>query len=88
MVFRAVEKDQLPMYRTPWVPRKGELLNFPAMYRRLVGRLIYFTITRPDLAYAVGVFSQFMHSPRIPHLEAEKRILRYLNLKLSPRKGI
>lgn len=65
---------------------QGELLNDPGMYRRFVGRLIYFTITRPDLAYAVGLLSQFMHSPPIPHLEAVQRILRYL--KLSPGKGI
>lgn len=63
---------------------QGELLKYPGMYRRLVGRLIYLTITRPDLAYAVGVLSQFMHSPRIPHLEAVHRILRYL--KSSPGK--
>lgn len=41
---------------------------------------------QPALAYAVGVLSQFMYSIRIPHLEAEKRILRYL--KSSPGKGI
>lgn len=65
---------------------QGEFLNDPGMYRRLVGRLIYLTITRPDLAYAVGVFSQFMHSPPIPNLEAVHRILRYL--KSSPGEGI
>ena len=56
------------------------------MYRKLVGRFIYLTITKPDLAYAVGVLSQFMHSPLISHLEAVHRIQRYL--KSSPGKGI
>ena len=32
-------------------------------YQRLVGRLIYLPHTRPDIAYAVSVVSQFMHSP-------------------------
>jgi hypothetical protein len=48
------------------------------MYRRIVGSLIYMTITRPDLSYAVGVVSQFMQTPRKPHLDAVRRILRYI----------
>lgn len=55
-------------------------------YQRLVGRLIYLSHTRPDLAYAVGVVSQFMHSPRESHMEAVYRILRYL--KSAPGRGI
>ncbi|XP_059664264.1 uncharacterized mitochondrial protein AtMg00810-like [Cornus florida] len=35
-------------------------------------------MTRLDIAYAVSVESQFMHSPRTPHLDAAIRILRYL----------
>jgi hypothetical protein len=55
-------------------------------YQRLVGRLIYLAHTRPDVSYAVGVVSQFMHDPRTPHLDAVYRILRYL--KSAPGKGI
>ena len=56
----------------------GDLLEDPAMYRQMVGSLIYMTITRPDLSYAVGLVSQFMQSPRKPHLDAVRRILRYV----------
>jgi hypothetical protein len=55
-------------------------------YQRLVGRLIYLSRTGPDIAYAISVVSQFMHSPREPHMEAIYRILRYL--KSSPGKEL
>jgi hypothetical protein len=32
-------------------------------YQRLVGRLIYFSHTRLDIAYVVSLVSQFMHAP-------------------------
>ena len=65
---------------------QGELCSDPGRYRRLVGKLIYLTVTRPDIAFAIGVVSQFMHAPRQPHWEAVCRILRYL--KNAPGKGL
>ncbi|RVX10006.1 Retrovirus-related Pol polyprotein from transposon RE2 [Vitis vinifera] len=56
----------------------GELLSNPESYRRLVGRLIYLAVTRPDLAYSVHILSQFMQEPRIEHWEATLRVVRYL----------
>ncbi|XP_021804165.1 uncharacterized protein LOC110748497, partial [Prunus avium] len=55
-------------------------------YQRLVGRLIYLSYTRPDIAYAVSFVSQFMHSPSEDHMNAVIRILRYL--KSAPEKGL
>ena len=42
-------------------------------YQRLVGKLIYLAHTRPDIAYAVGVVSRFMHKPQVQHMEAVRR---------------
>jgi hypothetical protein len=47
-------------------------------YQHLVRRLIYLTITRPDITYAISLVSQFMHTPTVFHLNLVKRILRYL----------
>lgn len=51
-----------------------------------MGKLIYLAHTRPDLAYAVSVVSQFMHDPRVRHMEVVNRILQYL--KATPGRGI
>jgi hypothetical protein len=64
----------------------GDLLTDSTAYRRLVGRLLYLTITRPDLAYSVQVLSQFMDKPRQTHLNAANRVLRYI--KSSPAQGL
>ncbi|XP_024029849.1 uncharacterized protein LOC112094067 [Morus notabilis] len=56
------------------------------MYQRLVGRLIYLSHTRPDIAYAVSVISQFMHNRKKVHLQVAYRVLRYL--KGTPGRGI
>ena len=52
-------------------------------YQRLVGRLIYLSHTRPDIAYAVSVVSQFMHSPSKEYMDAVYRVLRYLKSSLG-----
>jgi len=64
----------------------GPLLSDPTQYRRLVGRLIYLTLIRPELSYSVHILSQFLLAPRQAHMEAAKRVLRYL--KGTPGHGI
>jgi len=56
----------------------GKALDSPSHYQKLVGKLIYLTITRPDIAFAVSLVSQHMHAPTIQHLGMVKHILQYL----------
>ena len=53
----------------------GEVLQDATLYRKLVGSLIYATLTRPDMCHDVGVLSQFMQVPRKSHLDAMRRVL-------------
>jgi hypothetical protein len=62
---------------------EGDLVEDTTMYRHIVGSLIYMTITRPDLSYAIGVVSQFMQTPQKPHLDAVRRRLRYIKHTLQ-----
>lgn len=64
----------------------GELLEDKAKYRRLVGKLIYLTVTLPDISFAVGLVSRFLDEPKKAHWDAAIRILRYI--KKSPGKGL
>jgi hypothetical protein len=64
---------------------EGDLVEDTTTYRRIMGSLIYMTITRPYLSYVVGVVSQFMQTPQKPHLDAVRRILRYIKHTLQCR---
>jgi len=55
-------------------------------YRRLIGKIIYLTVTRSNITFAVGVLSRFMHQPRETHWLATMRILTYI--KSCPGKGL
>ena len=67
-------------------PSEGSVLSDPSPYQCLVDRLIYLTVTRPDIAYPVNILSQFMQEPRQPHMDAAIRFLRYL--KTTPGQGL
>ncbi|XP_019436613.1 PREDICTED: uncharacterized protein LOC109342946 [Lupinus angustifolius] len=58
----------------------------PAPYRRLLGKLLYLTNSRPDISYAVSHLSQFNSCPTDQHHQAANRILRYI--KSSPALGL
>jgi hypothetical protein len=51
----------------------------PTKYRNIVGKWMYAMVsTRPDLAYAVGYASRFLHAPNSQHLIMVDRIARYI----------
>lgn len=54
------------------------LVNCPFYYKKLVGKLIYLTITRPNISFVVSLVCYFIHDPIVYHLYMLKHILRYL----------
>ncbi|KAK6119995.1 hypothetical protein DH2020_046235 [Rehmannia glutinosa] len=66
--------------------QSGSPLPEPDKYRRLVGRLLYLNMTRPDITFSVQQLSQFMNSPCSSHWDASVHLLRYL--KGCPSQGL
>lgn len=64
----------------------GDPLPNDSQYRRLIGRLLYLTISRPDICYAIKKLSQFVSAPCTTHLDAVHHLPRYL--KSNPCQGI
>ncbi|XP_047269363.1 secreted RxLR effector protein 161-like [Capsicum annuum] len=55
-------------------------------YQRLIGKLLYFTTTRPDISFAVQTLSQYLQQPKHYHMEAAMRVVRYI--KNNPGQGV
>lgn len=56
----------------------GEFLENASQYRTLIGKLLYLTVSRPDISYSVNFLSQFMDKPTDVHLKAVHRVLHYI----------
>ncbi|GJW07592.1 retrovirus-related pol polyprotein from transposon TNT 1-94 [Tanacetum coccineum] len=70
---------KLPMYA--YVKLQADIgtpLLHPEVYKRYIGKLIYLTITRPNIFYIVQLLSQFMQNPTLVHMQAVKHLFRYL----------
>ena len=78
-------KDVLDLKMSPWpglflryFKTYGTPLSDPAPYRRLIGRLLYLTHTRPEISYAVSKLSQFLAAPTDKHMLVGLHVLKYL----------
>ncbi|GJU75710.1 retrovirus-related pol polyprotein from transposon TNT 1-94 [Tanacetum coccineum] len=47
-------------------------------YRGMIGSLLYLTASRPDIMFSVFLCARFQEDPKTSHLEAVKRIFRYV----------
>ncbi|GJU17931.1 putative ribonuclease H-like domain-containing protein [Tanacetum coccineum] len=56
------------------------------VYRSMIGSLMYLTASRPDIMFAVCACARFQVTPKASHLNAVKRIFRYL--KHQPKLGL
>lgn len=73
---RPVDNHVVPSYK---LCKKGNGTEVDATtYKQIVGSLMYLTATRPDLMYVVCLISRYMEKPTDIHLQAAKRVLRYL----------
>lgn len=54
------------------------LFDNPTLFRSTVGSLQYLSLTQPNVAFAINQVCQFMQTPKLPHWQAVKCILRYL----------
>lgn len=55
----------------------GEAVD-ATMFKSIVGGLRYLVHTRPYIAYSMGIISRYMERPTKPHLNAAKRIMRFV----------
>ena len=48
------------------------------LYRSMIGCLLYLTASQPNIAFSVGVCSRFQYNSKVSHLNAVKKIIRYV----------
>ncbi|XP_070014663.1 uncharacterized mitochondrial protein AtMg00810-like [Nicotiana sylvestris] len=65
---------------------EDDVLADQGSYQRLISKLLYLTITRPDISYSVQTLSQYLYRPKKSHMEAALQIVKYI--KSQPGQGI
>ncbi|XP_016206927.1 uncharacterized protein LOC107647365 [Arachis ipaensis] len=64
----------------------GNCFMISTQYRRIIGKLLYLSNTKPDISYTIGKLSQFLDCATNAHLKAAHQVLRYV--KGSPSTGL
>ncbi|GJX17508.1 retrovirus-related pol polyprotein from transposon TNT 1-94 [Tanacetum coccineum] len=83
-ILKKFRMDSCDPVDTPMVDRlklDEDPLGIPVdqtRFRSMVGSLMYLTASRPDLVFAVCMCARYQASPTKKHLEALKRVFRYL----------
>ena len=61
--------------------KEDKLLTDLAVYRRLVGKLLYLNVTRPYISFSTKSLSEFLHQPKQSHLNASLKVVRYIKIQ-------
>jgi len=68
-----------PMHHTTYIgPDKESTKVDETQYWAMIGSLLYFTVSRPDIMFSVCLCARFQQEPRELQLTAIKHIFRYL----------
>ena len=49
------------------------------LYRSMIGRLLYLTVSHPDISFSVGAYARYQANPKESHLTTVRRIIRCIN---------
>ena len=70
--------------RTPMSPNVKLIINLlgksvdHSLYKSMIGNLLYFTASRPNISYSVGVCARYQANPKELHIIVVKRIIKYV----------
>ncbi|XP_015167045.1 uncharacterized mitochondrial protein AtMg00810-like [Solanum tuberosum] len=73
--------EQMKNKKTP----KDQLVD-QTTYQKLIGKLLYMNMTRPDISFSTQTLSQFLQQPKKSHMDVALRVVRYL--KRQPGHGV
>ncbi|GJS41978.1 uncharacterized mitochondrial protein-like protein, partial [Tanacetum coccineum] len=76
--YRKIVEDIPIDAKVKYTTTDGDPLPDQSLYRTIAGSLVYLTVTRLDISYAVHIVSQFVSAPTTVHWDVVLHILRYL----------